>query len=230
MRRAADAAAGRPRQTGEGMKSVYLFPLASLFVAMPAAAQEFEGVRIEGRLGYDWVSLDSDFDDGLVTTESDSSEDGFVFGAEAGYDFGVAPGLIVGVYGGIDLSDADFCRAVGEVDEACLELRRNLYAGLRVGGQIMEHTLIYGKAGYTNGQARIDFNDVDDVLDDLIDSGSRDGWHFGLGVEQNFGSMFYGKLEFVHTMYSDIDFANADFAVALDSSRSQLVAGFGLRF
>ena len=212
------------------MKSVFLFPLASLIAAMPAAAQEFEGIRIEGRAGYDSVSLDSDFNNGVVTTESEGREDGFQFGAEAGYDFGVARGVIVGVYGGIDLSDADFCRALGGVDEACLEVRRNLYAGLRAGAQIAEHTLIYGKAGYTNGQARIDFNDVDDVLDDLVDSGSRDGWHFGFGVEQNFGSMFYGKLEIVHTIYSDIDFANSDFAVALDSNRSQVVAGFGLRF
>jgi outer membrane immunogenic protein len=207
-----------------------MLPLASLIVATPAVAQEFEGVRIEARAGYDWVSLNSDFNDGVTTVEGDSNEDGFIFGGEAGYDFGVAPGLIVGIYGGAEFSDADFCRPVGLVDEACLEVRRNLYVGLRAGGQVAQNTLVYGKAGYTNGQARIDFNDVDDVLDDLVDSGSRDGWHFGIGVEQNFGTMFYGKLEFVHTIYSDIDFANPDFAVTLDGSRSQVAAGLGLRF
>jgi len=58
----------------------------------------------------------------------------------------------------------------------------------------------------------------------LVDSGSRDGWHFGLGVEQNFGSMFYGKLEYTYTIYSDIDFVNPDFRVTLDSNRSQFMA------
>jgi outer membrane immunogenic protein len=214
------------------MKPAYL-PLLSLAFALaatPATAQDFDGFRVEGRLGYDWISLEADYTDATTTATAENDEDGLVFGGEIGYDFPVAPGVIVGGYAGVDFSDADFCRPVAQVEQACLEVRRNIYLGVRGGGQVGPSTLLYAKAGYSNGQARIDFDDLDDVVDDLVDSGSRDGWHFGAGVEQNFGPMFYGKLEYVYTIYSDIDFANPDFAVTLDGNRSQIVGGLGLRF
>ena len=217
-----------------------LFVMAGLLTAAtPAAAQDFSGFRIEGRAGYDWIGLNADLNDGVTELEADSDEDGFVFGAEAGYDFPLGPGFIVGVYGGIDFTDADFCQAFDDtvvvnplqgVDQACLEVKRNFFIGGRAGAQMGGSTLIYGKLGYSNGQAEIEVNDVDDVVDDLVDSDSRDGWHLGVGVEQNFGPMFYGKLEFVQTFYGDLDFENPDYVLSLDGDRSQVMAGLGLRF
>jgi outer membrane immunogenic protein len=198
--------------------------------AAPAAAQDFSGIRVEARAGYDWVSLNADLSDPTGTFEVDSNEDGFMLGLEGGYDFPVSDNFILGVYGGIDFSDADFCRTVNLVDQACLEVKRNFYFGGRAGMQVGSSTLVYAKAGYSNGQAEIDLNDDDDVVDDLVDSDSRDGWHLGFGVEQNFGGMFYGKLEFVQTFYGDLDFANPDLALSIDGDRSQVVAGIGLRF
>lgn len=212
------------------MKKLLLVPLAVFAFATPAAAQDFSGIRVEGRAGYDWISLNADVNDGINEFEADSDEDGFIFGLEGGYDFALGQNFILGVYGGIDFADADFCTVVGQVDEACLEVKRNFYLGGRAGMQVGGSTLVYGKLGYSNGQAEIEFNDVDDLVDDLIDSDSRDGWHFGVGLEQNFGSMFYGKIEFVQTFYGDLDFANPDVAVSLDGDRSQVVIGLGLRF
>ena len=211
------------------MKNVLLVAAGVVASATPAAAQDFAGIRIEGRAGYDWVSLNADFTDPTGTIEADSNEDGFMFGVEGGYDFPLSQNFILGVYGGIDFSDADFCRTFNQVDEACLEVKRNYYFGGRAGMQVGGSTLLYAKAGYSNGQAHIEFNDVDDVVSDLVDSDSRDGWHVGFGVEQNFG-MFYGKLEFVQTFYGDLDFSNPNYAVSLDGDRSQVVAGVGLRF
>ena len=212
------------------MKKLFFVAASLIASATPAAAQDFSGIRIEGRAGYDWVSLNADYTDALGTIEADSSEDGFNFGIEGGYDFALSQSFILGVYGGIDFTDADFCRTFNQVDEACLEVKRNYYFGARAGMQVGSSTLIYGKFGYSNGQAEIEFNDVDDLVDDLVDSDSRDGWHLGFGVEQNFGSMFYGKLEFVQTFYGDIDFSNPDFDVSLDGDRSQVLIGLGLRF
>jgi outer membrane immunogenic protein len=212
------------------MKTAYLLPLAFLTLATPAAAQDFQGVRIEARLGYDWNGLEATYGDAIQTAQVQNQEDGLVFGGELGYDFQVSPGFILGVYAGADFSDADFCRQVAAVEQACLEVRRNLYIGARAGAQIGRTTLIYGKAGYSNGQARINFHDVDNLVDDLVDRGSRDGWHFGIGVEQNFTPNFYGKLEFVHTIYSDLDFVNPDYTVTVDGNRSQVIGALGLRF
>ena len=213
------------------MKKLFFVAAGLLASTTPAAAQEFSGIRIEGRAGYDWISLNADYSDPTVgTIEADSSEDGFNFGLEGGYDFALSQNFILGVYGGIDFTDADFCRTFNQVDEACLEVKRNYYFGARAGMQVGSSTMVYGKFGYSNGQAEIEFNDVDDLVDDLVDSDSRDGWHLGFGVEQNFGSMFYGKLEFVQTFYGDIDFSNPDFDVSLDGDRSQVLIGLGLRF
>ena len=217
-------------------------PFASvglLAFATPAAAQDFAGIRIEGRAGYDWVSINADLNDGVQELEANSDEDGFMFGLEGGYDFPVSRNFILGIYGGIDFSDADFCQTfadmpvvnpLAQVDQACLEVKRNFFFGARAGAQVGGSTLIYAKAGYSNGQAEIDVNDDDDVVDDLTDSDSRDGWHLGVGLEQNFGSFFYGKLEFVQTFYGDLDFSNPDYALSLDGDRSQVAAGVGLRF
>ena len=212
------------------MKKMLLVAAGLVASATPAAAQDFSGIRIEGRAGYDWVSLNADFTDPTGTIEGDSNEDGFMFGAEGGYDFAVSQNFILGIYGGIDFSDADFCTTFNQVDQACLEVKRNYYFGGRAGMQVGNSTLVYAKAGYSNGQAHIEFNDVDNVVSDLVDSDSRDGWHLGFGVEQNFGTMFYGKLEFVQTFYGDLDFSNPDLALSIDGDRSQVVAGIGLRF
>ena len=192
------------------MKKLLFASVASVaFVAFatPAAAQDFTGFRVEGRIGY---------------------------------DFPVSSGVTLGVYAGADFSDSDFCRTnanipvvnplAASVDEACLEVKRDLYIGGRAGMQVGPTTLIYGKAGYSNGQAEIEFNDVDDLVDDLIDSDARDGWHFGAGVEHNFGPNFYGKLEFLYTIYSDLDFENPDYTVTVDGNRSRVMAGIGARF
>jgi len=207
-----------------------LLPVASMAFAAPAFGQGFGGFRAEARIGYDSPSLELEYQDVLGTVTASNNEDGLGFGAELGYDFPVGGGVTLGGYVGVDFSDADFCRPVGQIEQGCFEVRRNIYIGARGGVEVTPSTLIYAKAGYSNGQARINFDDAQDLVDDLVDSGSRDGWHFGLGVEQNFGSMFYGKLEYTYTIYSDIDFVNPDFRVTLDSNRSQFMAGFGLRF
>jgi outer membrane immunogenic protein len=201
-----------------------------LTLASPAAAQEFSGFRFEGRLGYDWVSLEAEYNDPTQRLTYASDEDGFTFGGEVGYDFPVGNGVTLGVYAGADFSDADFCTTVAQVDQACLEVKRDLYVGGRAGLQVGPSTLLYAKAGYSNGQAEIEYEDVDGLVDDLIDSGSRDGWHFGAGVEQNFGPNFYGKLELLYTIYSDLDFENPDYIVTLDGNRTRVMGGLGLRF
>lgn len=212
------------------MKKFVFFSVGLLSLATPAAAQDFGGFRVEGRLGYDSASIDTEVTDGVNLITAENNEDGFAFGGEVGYDFPVSRGFTLGVYAGVDFSDADFCRSLPPIDQACLEVKRDIYLGGRAGAQVGSSTLLYAKAGYSNGQAEIEFNDVDGLVDDLIDSDSRDGWHFGAGIEQNFGPTFYGKLEFLYTIYSDLDFENPDFAVNVDGNRSRVMAGFGARF
>ena len=212
------------------MKRVQLLILALVAFATPATAQNLTGFRIEARAGYDSPSLSARYSDPTTTIHADNNEDGFGFGGEMGYDFPVGSGVTLGGYVGVDFSDADFCRPIGQVEQACLEVRRNIYVGARGGLQVGPGTLLYAKGGYSNGQARINFDDTNNNANDLVDSGSRDGWHFGFGAEQQFGGMFYAKLEYVYTIYSDLDFVNPNYTVTLDGNRSQIMGGLGLRF
>ena len=212
------------------MRALAAIPVAMVAMATPAAAQDFSGFRAEARAGYDSITLDAEYDDATSSASADNNEDGLTFGAEIGYDFTVGPGFILGGYIGIDFSDADFCESIDEVEEVCLEARQNIYLGARGGMPVGPSTLVYGKVGYSNGDVDLELDDVQDIIDDFDDSGSRDGWHFGVGVEQNFGPMFYGKLEYVYTIYSDLDFASPDAALVIDGNRSQVMAGLGLRF
>jgi len=212
------------------MKVLLSVSVAMVALATPAAAQDFDGFRVEARGGYDSITLDAEYDDALTSASADNNEDGFGFGAELGYDFAVSPGFILGGYLGIDFSDSDFCNSIDEVEELCLEARQNIYIGARGGVQVAPSTLVYGKFGYSNGDVDLELDDLEDIIEDFDDSGSRDGWHFGAGVEQNFGPMFYGKLEYVYTIYSDLDFASPDATLVIDGNRSQIMAGLGLRF
>jgi outer membrane immunogenic protein len=82
----------------------------------------------------------------------------------------------------------------------------------------------------SNGQARAELDDLENVVGDIDKSKTISGWHLGAGVEQNFGSSVYGKVEYVYTGYRDKDFGNTTYNVNLDSDRSQFMAGVGLRF
>jgi outer membrane immunogenic protein len=212
------------------MKRLFLYSMASLVLASPVAAQDFDGFRVEGRLGYDAPQIEGHFDDPITSITEDSTEGGFGIGAEAGYDFVVSPGFVLGGYIGADFSDADFCTKFGRIENACLEVRRNLYLGARAGAQVASSTLLYGKVGYSNGQAKADLDDLENILGDIDETRTLSGIHFGLGVEQNFGSNVYGKLEYVYTAYRDKDFGNAIYNVNIDSDRSQFMAGVGYRF
>lgn len=216
------------------MKMIFLASAAVItFAATPAVAQNnFSGFRVEGRLMYDTVSIEGDYADTAGAIHGENDEDGFAFGGELGYDFALGPNFILGAYAGVDFSDADFCRRFNAYDQACMELKRNLYIGARAGYQVGSSTLIYGRTGWSNGSAHFEFNDVDNIIPDTRDSDSQNGWHFGLGVEQNFGSMIYGKLEYNRTVYSDADFVSTapPFTLTIDGSRSQFIAGVGLRF
>jgi outer membrane immunogenic protein len=199
-------------------------------LASPAAAQNFDGFRVEARGGYDSITLDADYADANSTASADNNEDGFGFGAEIGYDFSVGPGFILGGYAGIDFSDSDFCNSIDEVEELCLEASRTSTSAPAAAWWSHLRPWSTASSATRTATPSLDLDDAQDIIDDFSDSGSRDGWHFGAGVEQNFGPMFYGKLEYVYTIYSDLDFASPDAALVIDGNRSQVMAGLGLRF
>lgn len=127
------------------MKTYILAAVASLAFATPAFAADFAGPRVGATLG---VAGDDIFDTDAVT-----------FGVEAGYDWQVGTGAVVGLQAEYQ---NDFDNDFG----------RELAATARVGGIVGDRALVYVAGGYSN-----------------IDVGpfSVDGVRAGLGVEFNIG-------------------------------------------
>ena len=124
------------------VKKIVLAAAASLaFVATPALAADFTGPRVGATVGI----LDDDiFGTGTTT-----------FGLEAGYDWQLGNGAVVGVQG--EYQD-DF-----DGDEG-----HELAATARVGGLVSENALVYVSGGYSNFD---------------VGGFSLDGVRVGLGTE-----------------------------------------------
>lgn len=232
------------------MKYQAIFAAAlTALVATPAYAQDFSGVRLEGRAGWEQVSTeatlpnpdedeDEDGDELLVASDEGSDP---TFGVELGYDARLGSSFVVGAYAGAELADTTMCAELIEDDLGCTELERTFTLGMRAGVPIAETALVYVKGGYSNGRFATtydaDLTDNDEEEPGALEefSGSDDGFHMGGGVEVAFTAGLYGKLEYVYTDYGRRAHLLEDMdddapGLALRSDRHQVVAGIGLRF
>tara|TARA_Y100001968_G_scaffold117698_2_gene107158 strand:+ start:331 stop:1008 length:678 start_codon:yes stop_codon:yes gene_type:complete len=215
------------------MKSVS-FGVAAVVVslAVPAAAQDVAtmgGPRIEVRAGYDNVSLDVDYDDGVDSYNESDGTDGIAYGGEIGYDYNYGSGSI-GAYAGVDFASTDICSEFYGADELCLKAGRNFTVGGRLGYMIGSDALFYGKAGYSNGRIRLTYEDFENILGDFDEGENLDGFHVGAGAEVQLSGSSYAKLEYVYTQYNAFDYSDTDVDVDVDLNRHQVLLGLGVRF
>lgn len=216
---------------------------AAACFATPASAQDFSGFRIEGRLGWESTRATTDYPVEVQIPENEDvsvsgRESAVSYGLEAGYDAPVGERLIVGVYGGFDLSGFDRCGEAFGDDLGCVETGRTFTAGVRAGVPVGSSLLLYAKGGYSNGRVKFAYDsDVDEEDEQGADVAGRsrgvDGYHLGAGAELAFGRHLYGKLEYLFTDLGTARFPGTEAGeptAVIDSRRHQLVAGIGLRF
>jgi outer membrane immunogenic protein len=197
-----------------------------LGAASPALAADFAGPRAEARLGWDRTTMEISYDDGFSSFNTKGHDDGFGLGAEVGYDVKLGTAAVLGAYAGAEWASTKECTEVYGNDEACLKLGRNFTLGARIGATVSPKALLYVKGGYSNGQLKATYEDFADSSYNFSDKANRGGFHLGVGAEMNVTETGYVKLEAVRTNYNDYD--NGD--EKLDTRRTQIVAGFGLRF
>lgn len=191
------------------MKKTILLAALLAATATPAAAQSFTGLRVEGHLGYDNVSI-SDVED----FDIDSDESGVLYGGGIGYDIALG-GLILGVEANLDFTEAQYEATLGG-DFAAIDFDRDLEFAARLGTQIGSNALLYGKVGYSN--ARLKAIVREDGVTTLEDAANGDGLRLGAGVEFNFGTSLFAKAEYRYSNYE------------AGISRNQLIGGLGFRF
>lgn len=192
------------------MKKIILAALAATVIGTPALAQgaaPFTGFRVEGLVGYDKLKGNG------------GSRDGLAYGVGAGYDFQLG-GVVAGVEGEYMDSKTDGCRTgfITATDRTCVNAKRDLYAGGRIGAAVAPNTLLYAKAGYTNARIGVNYMDPTTPANNFVTRGNLDGVRVGAGVEQKLGTNLYAKAEYRYSNYE------------AGVSRHQVVGGVGFRF
>jgi outer membrane immunogenic protein len=180
--------------------------LAAPAYAQDAAAPSFTGARVEGIVGWD------------RNQSFDQHKDGVAYGIGAGYDFALGGTAIAGLEGEASDSSAKVCGGAETVanPRLCARAARDLYVGGRVGTVVGGKTLLYAKAGYTNG--RYKFTSDDGVARTTLAKNDLDGVRVGAGAEYALSSNTFVKAEYRYSNYEQ------------GVTRHQVVGGFGMRF
>jgi outer membrane immunogenic protein len=194
-----------------------------------AAAATFSGSRAEIRGGWDRTTLSLSYEDAVDSLSGSGHKSGFDIGAEVGYDYAAAGTLVIGAYAGIEGATTKDCSPVVGDDKACLKLGRNFTVGARAGAQVAPLVMVYVKGGYSNGQLRATYSNIDDPTLNFADHSNRGGIHFGAGVEAAVGQG-YVRAEYVRTNYNGYHYVDPDFRLTMDGHRDQVLLGFGMRF
>ena len=198
------------------MRTLFLTAIAAVAVATPALAQDkapFTGPRAEAIVGYDVVK------DGHHSNRSD----GVTYGGALGYDINTG-GLVIGAEAELTDSSAKN-RALGAFapnDGFVVGAGRDIYVGGRIGTTLTPNTLLYAKAGYTNGRFDTDYSTAGGPR--VQSHQTKDGYRLGAGVEEKLGTNLYAKAEYRYSKYDRLTGYDARV------ERHQVVAGVGLRF
>lgn len=180
-------------------------------LATPALAQDAPnvgGFHIDGLVGYDRANIE------------DEGTNGVLYGVGVGYDFR-AGNAVFGIEGEASDSTGDECFTTGAIvgDQLCVGAGRDLYVGGRVGAVVGNGTLIYAKAGYTNGRVNLDYDDgTPGTAADFSGHSNLDGVRVGGGAQFGIGANTYLRTEYRYSNYQD------------GFERHQVVGGIGLRF
>lgn len=167
-----------------------------------APAGQFDGVRLEARLGYETPTVSDN--NNVYKIGSAVS-----YGGEVGFDLRVGNNVVVGPYATYEFSSVDVCDGAD-----CLSEDGNLGVGARL-GFVAGRTLIYGKLGY----ARIRFTANSGGISG---SESQGGVQGAIGVNVNFGRNLYGMAE--------INYADYGQFAGINLQRRHVAMGLGVRF
>ena len=196
---------------------------AAAFVAStfaPAMAQDavpFSGPWIGFSGGFDSVNLKLNGDSG--------SDNGVLYGVNAGYDFNLG-GAVIGVEA--ELSDSTVKESGSDVlvanDQLSLAASRDIYAGVRVGVPVSSSVLAYAKGGYSNARAKLSYTDSTGTYSE---GDNLDGFRIGAGVEYSVNKVI-ARVEYRYSDYGTYDYAGV--STGLKTSRHQIAVTGGWRF
>jgi outer membrane immunogenic protein len=179
-----------------------------------APAFSWGGFYAGASAGYGWERVKVS-----ALGESETEKfDGARFSGFSGYNFEVAPSVILGVEG-----DLGYSWAKKTIDQTEISTGLNGSARLRA-GYAFDRALIYTAGGYTATDSEADagsFGKTSKVLH---------GWTVGAGIDYAFTDKVFGRVEYRYN-----DFGKATYTIAGDSFRGDLNdhvvnVGLGMKF
>lgn len=182
-----------------------------------------EGTRIEVHGAYDNVRQP------ILGPNDEKSFSGIDYGIGIGYDYSINDKVFIGVEANVDDSNADNVNCPARsapFTRICVKLGRDLNANVRLGTAIGDgKTKIYALVGYSNLRFKFQSEGGDAIpappappstISSI--SANADGIRAGVGLERNFGSRAYGKIEYRYSNYEG------------GFTRNQGLVGVGIRF
>ncbi|BAK67622.1 conserved hypothetical protein [Sphingobium sp. SYK-6] len=178
---------------------------AAALVSAPALAQSFQGPHIGVQAGWNHdIAINDD-------------KDAVVGGVFAGYDYQVAPNIVLGAEAGFSLGASDRIGPSGP-DNASINPLHAFDLSARAGYVVGENNLLYVRGGYANNRAR--FTQTVGTAT-LTDKRTYDGWFVGGGVERKLLDNVSARVEY---RYGDLGGEDYKF------ERHQVLAGVAYRF
>jgi len=224
-----------PAQAGltQGLKVKRISVLSALIcaaVAVPASAQEttddWTGAYIGAVGGYESITFDAD-EEIWGEDAGSESDDGFLFGANLGYDFDTGS-AVIGIEAEVTGSQVEESATDIDVvgDELKLEAGRDLYVGARAGFKASDNVLVYAKGGYTNAKAIVSYDDGTEEI--FRESDTLDGFRVGAGVETRFDGGFRLRGEYRYADYGEYTYEGETSGISV--SKHQFVLGIAYGF
>ena len=191
--------------------------LLALLSAAPTVAQNFDGPHAGVQGGWEQADVNNpDTDLGPVAIDDDRQS--FTGGWFVGYDQQVAPRIVLGVEGGMDVSTDDAVETTSGAGFVSIDPEWSIDLTTRAGYLLDPTTLAYVRGGYAN--ARVETR-VSDGMTLLSETDNRHGWLLGAGIEREFLQNISARLEY---RYSDFSEGDGSF------DRHRMLAGIAYRF
>ena len=178
--------------------------LAASTVPVAANAEVFNGPFIGLQAGWDRHKIgaaDSDLGDLAVRNDNDDVVGGII----AGYDYKIAPRIVIGAEGNFNLGASDKINGRGPSSNISIDPRHSFGITARAGFLVTDDTLVYVRGGYDNLNVR---SSVRGATETLSNTETFDGWIAGGGVERALNEKVSARVEY---RYSDVSGGHGKF-------------------
>ncbi len=186
-------------------------------LATPVFAAPFQGpfVGVQAGLSRDAVGRTGTQ---LGAVAVDHGRNSFAGGLFAGYDYSIAPRVVVGAEAGLSFGASDAIEGSAGSAPAVIDPKRQIDLSARAGYLIRQDTLVYVRGGYANVRAR---TTIGAKAEAISRSSDLQGWTLGAGTERSLTSTVSARVEY---RYADLGEGNGRF------DRHQVLIGLAYHF